>query len=91
MVPEQARKGVFVSSTPFHGTNHKILEGLIKKSKLEYCVIITAAHISVHHLLTWGGGRRDGQELEAFNKLEQDVLAWMGNMVKKKLRFKTCW
>lgn len=80
-MPEQAKKGVFISSFPFHGTNHRILEGLIKKSKLEYCVIITAAHISVHHLLAWGGGR-EGHELEAFNKLEQNVLNWMGNMVR---------
>ena len=64
----------------FRGTNLKVLETLIRGTSLEYCVLITSAHVSVHHFLQWGGGK-EGQDMEAFDKLEEDVLTWMGNMV----------
>ncbi len=47
-------------------------------------MIITSAHVSIHHLLLTGG--REGNELEAFNKIEEDVLNWMGNLVKEYMK-----
>ncbi|EFX74459.1 hypothetical protein DAPPUDRAFT_307302 [Daphnia pulex] len=78
VVPKNIKKGVFISSTAWHGTNYNILESLIKKSNLEYCVIITSAHVSVHHLLLWGS--RESNDSEVLQKIEGDVLGWMGNM-----------
>lgn len=80
VVPKNAKKGVFISSTAWHGTNYTILESLIKKSNLEYCVIITLAHVSIHHLLLWGS--RESNDLEVLQKIEEDVLGWMGNVVR---------
>ncbi|KZS19951.1 Sec1 family domain-containing protein [Daphnia magna] len=77
-VPKNVKKGVFISSTAWHGTNYKILETLIRNSNLEYCVIITSAHLSVHHLFLWGS--REGNESEVLQKIEEDVLEWMGNL-----------
>nr|CAH0110281.1 unnamed protein product [Daphnia galeata] len=78
VVPKNAKKGVFISSTAWHGTNYTILESLIKKSNLEYCVIITSAHVSIHHLLLWGS--RESNDSEVLQKIEEDVLGWMGNV-----------
>ncbi|XP_057371018.1 sec1 family domain-containing protein 2-like isoform X1 [Daphnia carinata] len=78
VVPKNIKKGVFISSTAWHGTNYTILETLIQNSNLEYCVIITSAHLSVHHLFLWGS--REGNESEVLQKIEEDVLEWMGNL-----------
>ena len=79
---------MFISSTPLHGTTYNVLEGLVRNSNLDYCIIITSAHSSVHHLLHWGASREGQHEQEAFQQIEEDVLEWMGNKVIKHTIFK---
>ena len=81
VVSEGCKKAVFITTSPFQGAHLSVLKSLVKGSRLEYCVLITSAHVSVHHYLQYGGSKMEGQEMEAFQKLEEDVLLWMGNLV----------
>ena len=81
VVPENCKKAVFIVASAFQGTNLSVLKSLISKAHLSYCVLITSAHVSVHHHLKWGG-TKDGHDIEAFQKLEEEILQWMGNLVR---------
>ena len=82
MVPKTAKKAVFVANGPFHGARYQVLKSLIKRSNLEYCVIITTANSAVHDILR---GSKENNDGESFHIMEEDVLKWMGNMVSIKL------
>jgi len=77
VVPKTAKKAVFVANGPFHGARYEVLKSLIKRSSLEYCVIITTANSAVHDILR---GSKENNDGESFHIMEEDVLKWMGNM-----------
>ena len=55
------------------------MQDIVKASKFQYCIVITAAHPSV-----FAYARHPGREVDpalVVSQLEQDVLTWMGNMV----------
>ena len=83
IVPETAKKAVFIANGPFHGTSYEVLKSLVKRSNLEYCVIITTVNSAVHDILR---GSKDNNDYESFHIIEEDVLNWMGNMVSIRIR-----
>ena len=82
VVPETAKKAVFVVNGPVFGARYEILKSLVARSKLEYCIIITTANSAVHDTLR---GSKEYNDYESFHTIEEDVLKWMGNMVSIKL------
>ena len=82
VVPETAKKAVFVVNGPVFGARYEILKSLVARSKLEYCIIITTANSAVHDTLR---GSKENNDYESFHTIEEDVLKWMGNMVSIKL------
>ncbi|XP_042217160.1 sec1 family domain-containing protein 2-like isoform X1 [Homarus americanus] len=71
-------KAAFMVSTAIRDTTATILQDIIKASSFQYCIVITCAHPNVHAYARYGG--REVDEAVLMNELEQDVLAWMGNM-----------
>nr|CAD7445037.1 unnamed protein product [Timema bartmani] len=74
------KKAVFITCGPIHTTTRTILRDIIQASSFEYCVLITAAHPSVHQLAKYGTRRETSNDMAAFHGLEEDMLQWMGNM-----------
>nr|CAD7428759.1 unnamed protein product [Timema monikensis] len=74
------KKAVFITCGPVHTTSRTILRDIIQASSFEYCVLITAAHPSVHQLAKYGARRETSNDMAAFHSLEEDMLQWMGNM-----------
>nr|CAD7263734.1 unnamed protein product [Timema shepardi] len=74
------KKAVFITCGPIHTTSRTILRDIIQASSFEYCVLITAAHPSVHQLAKYGARRETSNDMAAFHSLEEDMLQWMGNM-----------
>ncbi|XP_063241487.1 sec1 family domain-containing protein 2-like isoform X2 [Bacillus rossius redtenbacheri] len=74
------KKAVFITCSPVFGVTRTVLRDVIQASSFEYCVLITAAHPSVHHFLRHGGPREGVGEMAAFHDLEEEMLQWMGNM-----------
>ncbi|KAG0727468.1 Sec1 family domain-containing protein 2 [Chionoecetes opilio] len=75
---ERDVKATFLLSGPVRGTTATTLQHIIQASRFQYCVVITAAHPSVHSYARYGGREVDDAALIA--ELEQSVLTWMGNM-----------
>ncbi|XP_045623964.2 sec1 family domain-containing protein 2 isoform X2 [Procambarus clarkii] len=71
-------KAVFMVSTALRDTTLTVLQDIIKASSFQYSIITTSAHPNVHAYARYGG--REVDENLLMSNLEQDVLAWMGNM-----------
>ena len=61
IVPAGCKKAVFITTSAFKGTYLSILKSLVQGSHLDYCVLITSAHVSVHHFLQYGGSKMHRQ------------------------------
>jgi len=80
VVPRKCRKAVFVIGGPFYGAAADVLGALVRAGQFRHCVLITASTASTHHQLQWGGGREGRDPNDAFRRLQDDVLRWMGDL-----------
>jgi len=78
--PEKFKKAVFIISGPVTGKALSTLKSILQSSSLEYVVVITNCHPTVH---TWSMHPAKDWNIEdrsGFDKLEEQVLMWMGNV-----------
>jgi len=78
--PSQFRKGVFIISGPVSGKALHILKSILQSSSLEYVVVITNCHPTVHTWSLYPAKDWNTDDRSGFDQLEEQVLMWMGNV-----------
>ena len=76
------RKAVFIISGPMEGTNSEIMQDIIQASSFQYVIVISTLCPTMHTIIKYGSGEN---EMRAFYHTEEQILEWMGNMVKASL------
>jgi len=77
---QKYKKAVFILSSPVIGKVLNTLKSILESSSLEYVVVISTCHPTVHTwsqhpVKDWNTEDRTG-----FDQLEEQVLMWMGNV-----------
>ncbi|XP_033732096.1 sec1 family domain-containing protein 2-like [Pecten maximus] len=72
------KKAVFIVSSMLQEVTSRVIQNIIEASKLQYVVVITAINPCVH--LFSRSGTFDGDENLVFERFEESILEWMGNM-----------
>ena len=78
--PQQFKKGVFIVSGPVAGKALIILKAILQSSSLEYVVVITNCHPTVHTWSLYPAKDWNTEDRTGFDQLEEQVLMWMGNV-----------
>ncbi|KAL3870286.1 hypothetical protein ACJMK2_038362 [Sinanodonta woodiana] len=73
------QKGVFIVSTLLEGVTSEIIRDIIQASKFQYVVVITA-HSSQLHRFSHTGTILETDDKSDFQKFEDNMLMWMGNV-----------
>lgn len=71
-------KAVFLLSSAIRGTIQDTLQHIIQGSSFQYVSVITSAHTHVHAYARFG--KREVDDPQMMQSMEQDILTWMGNM-----------
>ncbi|XP_021340934.1 sec1 family domain-containing protein 2-like [Mizuhopecten yessoensis] len=77
-VDQTCKKAVFIVSSLLQEVTSRVIQNIIEASKLQYVVVITTVSPCVH--LFSRTGTFDGDENLVFERFEESVLEWMGNM-----------
>jgi len=78
--PAGLKKAVFIISGPITGPNKTTLQSVIENSSLEYVVLISNCHPSVQTWSQYPARDWNSEDRTGYDQLEQQVLAWMGNV-----------
>lgn len=72
------KKAIFIVSSILQEATSRVIQNIIEASKLQYAVVITTMSPSVHMFSRTGSF--DGDENVIFERFEESMLEWMGNM-----------
>ncbi|XP_069121986.1 sec1 family domain-containing protein 2-like [Argopecten irradians] len=72
------KKALFIVSSILQEATSRVIQNIIEASKLQYAVVITTMSPSVHMFSRTGSF--DGDENVIFERFEESMLEWMGNM-----------
>ncbi|XP_060064250.1 sec1 family domain-containing protein 2-like [Ylistrum balloti] len=77
-VDHTCKKAVFIVSSMLQEVTSRVIQNIIEASKLQYVVVITTVSPCVHMFSRTGSC--DGDENVIFERFEESILEWMGNM-----------
>ena len=78
--PPGVKKAVFILSGPVSGPSKASLQAIIQNSGLEYVVLISNCHPSVETWSQYPARDWNSEDRAGYDQLEQNILAWMGNV-----------
>jgi len=77
---KEYKKAVFILSGPVVGKVLNTLKSILQNSSLEYVVVITTCHPTVHTWAQHPARDWNSEDRSGFDQLENQVLMWMGNV-----------
>eukprot|EP00092_Neocalanus_flemingeri_P035560 GFUD01038706.1.p1 GENE.GFUD01038706.1~~GFUD01038706.1.p1 ORF type:complete len:662 (+),score=221.66 GFUD01038706.1:35-2020(+) len=77
---KHSKKGVFIISGPVSGKALSTLKCILQSSSLEYVVVITNCHPTIHTWSLYPAKDWNTEDRSGFDQLEEQVLMWMGNV-----------
>ncbi|CAH1787281.1 unnamed protein product [Owenia fusiformis] len=77
---KEAKKAVFLISSPLEGTALDILHDILSASSFQYVIVIVTGSVTLQGFCRYGSSLGDKEEAELFPDYQDQLLEWMGNM-----------